>query len=175
MRIQNAGLKIIYASDALVYTEGASDIKSLMSQRLRWKRGRFETFKQNHNLFFSFKKHHNKLLSWIILPLAYFGELQLSLEIFFLTFLYIYSYMLSDFSSFISGIVVVSTMFFVQMFFDDNKIKNNISFYILLPIGWLLFYVTTYVEFTALIKSVWGLIKKKEIKWQRWERTGVRD
>jgi len=172
LRIQVAGFKIVYASDAVVYTEGASELSSLMKQRLRWKRGRFETFFENHKMFFSLKKQHNKILCWIILPLAYFGEVQLSLELFFVAFLYVYSFMVSDFSSFISGIVVVSSMFFVQMFFDDRK-NQGLGFYLLSPIGWLLFYIATYVEFNALIKSVWGLIRKKELKWQKWKREGL--
>lgn len=172
VRIQDAGMKIVYVSDALIYTEGASEIKGLMKQRLRWKRGRFETFFQHKHLFFSRKKRHNKLLTWAILPLAYFGELQLSLELFFLLFLYIYSYFIRDFSSFISGIVVVGFMFLVQFFFDDKSTRKA-SFYLLAPIGWLLFYVSTFVEFNALFKSIVGLIQKKELKWQKWERKGV--
>lgn len=172
LRIQVAGFKIVYASDALVYTEGASELGSLMKQRLRWKRGRFETFFENSHMFFSLKKKHNKILCWIILPLAYFGEMQLALELFFVAFLYVYSFLINDFSSFISGIIVVSSMFFVQMFFDDRK-NQGLGFYLLSPIGWLLFYISTYVEFNALIKSVWGLIRKKELKWQKWKREGL--
>jgi cellulose synthase/poly-beta-1,6-N-acetylglucosamine synthase-like glycosyltransferase len=44
VRIQYAGMKIVYAEDAIVYTEGAAEFKDLVSQRLRWKRGRLETF-----------------------------------------------------------------------------------------------------------------------------------
>lgn len=172
VRIQDLGMKIVYVDKAIVYTEGASELKGLMKQRLRWKRGRFETFMENKHLFFSTQKHHNKILTWIILPLAWFGEVQLSSELFFLVFLYIYSYLSNDFSSFISGIVVVGSMFFVQMFFDDTK-TQKFSFYILMPIGWLLFYISTYVEFNALFKSVWGLVRKQELKWQKWQRQGV--
>lgn len=172
LRIQVAGFKVVYAADALVYTEGASEIGSLMKQRLRWKRGRFETFFDNHDVFFSLKKKHNKILCWIILPLAYFGEVQLFMELFFVAFLYFYSFLINDFSSFISGVIVVSSMFFVQMFFDDKQ-NNKLSFYLLAPIGWLLFYIVTYVEFNALIKSLWGLFRKKELKWQKWKREGL--
>ncbi len=172
VRIQQAGMKIVYASDAIVYTEGASDLDGLIKQRLRWKRGRFETFFEHKSIFFSFKKKHNKVLSWIVLPLAYFGELQLSLELFFIAFLYFYSFMINDFSSFISGIIVVASMFFVQIAFDSKEYKNA-SFYFLMPIGWLLFYLTTFVELNALVKSLWGLFKKKELKWQKWERRGL--
>jgi biofilm PGA synthesis N-glycosyltransferase PgaC len=172
VRIQDAGMKIVYVADAIIYTEGASEIKGLMKQRLRWKRGRFETFFQHKHLFFSAKRDHNKLLTCIILPLAWFGELQLALEMFFLMFLYIYSFFTQDFSSFISGIIVVGFMFFIQLCFDDKQTRKA-SFYLLAPIGWLLFYVSTFVEFNALLKSVIGLAQKKELKWQKWERKGV--
>lgn len=172
VRIQDAGMKIVYVGDAVIHTEGAADIKGLMNQRLRWKRGRFETFFQHKHLFFSTKQNHNKLLTWVILPLAWFGELQLFLELFFLIFLYIYSFLIQDFSSFISGILVVGFMFFIQILFDDKSTRKG-SFFLLSPIGWLLFYVSTFVEFNALLKSLTGLIRKKELKWQKWERKGV--
>lgn len=172
VRIQDAGMKIVYAPDAIIYTEGASELGGLMKQRLRWKRGRFETFFQNRQLFFSVDRKHNKILSWLVLPLAWFGEFQLAFELFFVAFLYFYSFLTHNFSSFISGIIVVGFMFFVQMFFDDTETRRP-SFYLLSPIGWLLFYVATFVEFNALCRSVWGLIRKKELKWQKWERKGV--
>ncbi|MBY0538338.1 glycosyltransferase family 2 protein [Patescibacteria group bacterium] len=172
VRIQAHGMRIAYAPDALVYTEGAVTLSGLMKQRLRWKRGRFETFAEHRGMFCSFKKEHNKLLSWFILPLAIIGELQLSLEILFLTFLYIFSFMTGDFTSFISGIVVVSSMFLVQVAFDKHR-EATLPFLLLAPIGWLLFYVSTFVETNALFKALWGYIRKQELVWQKWERKGV--
>ena len=171
-RIQYAGMKIVYAEDAVVYTEGASDLNGLIKQRLRWKRGRFETFLNHHQLFFSIDKRHNKVLSWLILPLAIFGDLQLFLELFFIAFVYIYSYLTDDYSSFISGIVVVSSMFAVQILFDTNRKKWG-RLILLAPIGWLLLYASTFVEFNALIKSLWGYIRKEKVEWQAWKRKGV--
>lgn len=172
VRIQAAGMKIVYASDAMVYTEGAVSLKGLVKQRLRWKRGRFQTFFSHRHLFFSLHKKHNKLLTFIMLPLAYFGDVQLFFELPFLAFLYVYSYLTHDFSSFISGVIVVSSMFIVQIAFDGRK-KGKLLLILLAPIGWLLFYVSTYVEFLALIKSVWASISKKEVTWQKWQRQGV--
>ena len=172
VRIQGNGMRIAYAPEAIVYTEGAVTLGGLMKQRLRWKRGRFETFAEHRDMFFSLKKEHNFLLSWFILPLALIGELQLSLEIAFLSFLYIFSFITGDFTSFISGIVVVGSMFIVQVVFDDHR-ESTISFLLLAPIGWLLFYVSTLVETNALFKAFWGYIRKKELTWQKWERKGV--
>lgn len=172
VRIQHSGMKIVYAPDALVFTEGAVDLSGLMKQRLRWKRGRFETFFEHRDLFFSTNRKHNKILSWFILPLAVFGDMQLSFELFFLSFLYIYSYLVRDFSSFISGIVVVSSMFVIQIIFDGYRKKWG-NLILLAPIGWLLLYVSTFVEFNALVKAFLGYMRKEEVKWQSWKRNGV--
>lgn len=171
VRIQNAGMKIVYAAEAVVYTEGASTFKGLSEQRLRWKRGRFQTFSTHRHLFFSTKRRHNKLLTWLILPLAVFGDTQLFFEILFLAFLYVFSFLTHDFSSFISGIFVVSSMFLVQI--AEDKSAHKTLLYLLAPIGWLLFYVSTIVEYRALLTSVWGMVARQKLVWQKWERTGL--
>ncbi len=175
MRIQNAGYKIVYADDAIVYTEGATSLAGLMKQRLRWKRGRLETFGQFKNMFFSFNHKHKFILCWIILPISIFGELQMFMEPIFIIALYTYCFLTNDFISFVSGMLIVSTMFYIIFLFDNFSIKNmkKSEFLILAPISWLLFYIATFVEFVALIQSVWGILKKKEIKWQKWDRVGV--
>lgn len=172
VRIQDAGMKIEFASEAVVYTEGASDLKSLKNQRLRWKRGRFQTFYQHMHMFFSVRRRHNKFLTLVMMPLAMLQELQLLLEIPFLIFLYAFSVINSDFTSFFMGVMVVGMMFVVQfMFYDPNTRK--LSFIALAPIGWLLFYIATYVEAWALIKSIQTFVFKKEVVWQKWERKGI--
>jgi poly-beta-1,6-N-acetyl-D-glucosamine synthase len=172
VRIQHSGMKIVYAPDAVVYTEGAADFAGLIKQCLRWKRGRLQTFLEYRHLFFSTDKKHNKILSWIILPLAIFGDMQLSFELFFIVFLYAYSYMVNDYSSFISGIIVVSSMFAVQIIFDRYGKKWG-RLILLAPIGWLLLYASTFVEFNALLKAFWGYLKGEEVMWQNWNRKGV--
>lgn len=106
--------------------------------------------------------------------MALFGDLQLFFEVFFLAFLYVYSFITHDYTSFISGILVVSTMFFVQIWEDKTRKKKDLlTLYFLAPIGWLLFYVTTVIEYRALVKSLWGLARGKELAWQKWNRVGI--
>ncbi len=171
-RIQYAGMKIVYAENAVVFTEGATTINDLMKQRLRWKRGRLETFLDYPQMFFSGHQIHRKVLSWLILPLAIFGDMQLFMELFFIIFVYIYSYLTRDYSSFISGIIVVTSMFMIQILFD-HRVKKRANLLLLAPIGWLLFYISTFVEFNALIKTFWSYLKKEKIEWQVWKREGV--
>jgi cellulose synthase/poly-beta-1,6-N-acetylglucosamine synthase-like glycosyltransferase len=165
-------MRIVYAHDAVVYTEAASDMQGLLKQRLRWKRGRFETFHDYIHMFFSMRRRHNKILTLVMLPLAMFSEAQLFCEFWFLAFLYTYSIFSADFSSFLSGILVVSSMFVVQVLFDDKQTRN-VSFILLAPIGWLLFYATTFVETHALVRSIWGALNNQKVTWQRWQRKGV--
>lgn len=174
VRIQAAGMRIIYAADAVVYTEGAADLKGLMKQRLRWKHGRFKTFWEHRSLFFRAQQGRNRLLTWLVLPLAIFGDSQLFFEIIFLVFLYAYALWAHDFSSFVSGIIVVWAMFAVQIF-DGRAQDRRSSFLLLAPIGWLLFYIATFVEYNALLRSIWAYFKGHEVQWQKWRRHGVLD
>lgn len=170
VRVQEAGMRIVYAADAVVYTEGASTFSGLKKQRLRWKYGRFQTFYTHRALFFSTRKEHSRFLTWLILPLAIFGDAQLFLELFFLVFLYVYSMLTHDFSSFLSGVIVVSSMFAVQIFDDSSPKKWSI--YALAPVAWMLFYLTTYIEHHALFKSISMAYSKQKPQWQRWQRVG---
>ena len=172
MRIQKAGMKIVYASDAIIYTEGANSPRSLAKQRLRWKKGMFETLGKHPELLFSTQDNHNFPLCWFLLPLCYFGNIQLGLELFFLAFLYVYSFLTSDFASFLSGMAVVSSMFFVIMFFEGKE-HRKLGFFILAPIAWMLFYLSTVIEFQALVRTVWCTLTGKKVVWQNWNRQGI--
>jgi poly-beta-1,6-N-acetyl-D-glucosamine synthase len=172
VRIQKAGMKIVYAADAVVYTEGASDTQGLSKQRLRWKKGRIDTFIEHKNLFFSSQKGHNKFLTWFVMPFALLGDTELLVELPFMLFLCIYAYMAKDPNPFLALFSLITFAFFVQVFVSDRK-YNTKSIYTLAPIAWLMFYFITYIEIKALINSLLSLYKKREIKWQRWERKGI--
>ena len=174
VRIQQAGMKIVYAADAVVYTEGADNIRGLMKQRLRWKRGRIDTFIQYKRLFFSRRKRHNKFLSWFVLPFAVLGDTELLIEIPFILFLYITSFITNDYSPFLAAFLIVTFVFYAQIFAPDKK-YNKTNPYLLAPIGWLMFYLITFIELTALVRSLWSIYKNTNVRWQSWKRTGLTD
>jgi cellulose synthase/poly-beta-1,6-N-acetylglucosamine synthase-like glycosyltransferase len=170
VRICAAGMKVVYADDAIVYTEGASTVNGLAKQRLRWKMGWFQTIYDHKHFIFSRDKKHNKLLSWVLIPFVYFSSVQLVFEPWFVLFLYIYSYFIRDFSPFITWIGA-ETIMILFVLIKDRKYQN-LSTIFLGPITWLLFYLATYIEFRSLFFTIWHIIKKKELKWQKWERSG---
>jgi poly-beta-1,6-N-acetyl-D-glucosamine synthase len=172
VRIQSAGMKIVYAADAIVYTEGASDLSGLRKQRLRWKRGRIDTFVKYRKLFFSVKKKHNTFLAWFSLPFAVFGDIELLFEIPFISFITILAILTHDFTPFIGTMSVAAFVFFIQTFSPDGKYTRKIT-YLLAPIGWLIFMVVTFVELSALMLSLKAMYSGEKTVWQRWQRKGL--
>ncbi len=171
VRICNKGMRSVYVDDAIIYTEGADSISGLAKQRFRWKIGWFKTIYANRNIIFSKKKEHNKTLSWAIIPLGYFTNFQLLIEPFFVLFIYIYSYIKQDFLIFLSWIFAEFVMISLIIILDRKNQPLRILF--LTPIVWLLFYLTTLIEFKAFLSTLTHWIRKKDAQWQKWNRKGI--
>lgn len=174
MRTKYYGLKSAYAEDVLCYTEGASTYAGLINQRLRWKKGRFDTFVKYRRMFFSWTKHHNKSLGWLVLPLALFAELQLILEPISATLLITYSIISGEYVSLALSMLFIGISYIVIALFGEHmKFSERLKLIGLWPITWPLFYVIVWIEFHALIRGLHMGIRGDEIEWQSWEREGV--
>lgn len=170
-RLQTKGCRIVFIEDAVAYTEGPVTVKDLAKQRLRWKKGRLDTFIKHRELFFSSKNYHSKFLTHYLLPITLFYEIELILEPFLTVFGIYYLYTTHDFKALILWILftgLVNTSAFV---FGSSK--NNRIAYVFLPIYFLLSYVLTVIEIYAMYMSVKLLLSKKDVTWQKWNRKGV--
>ncbi len=163
--------KTRYAADAVVFTEGPSDWKSLSQQRLRWKYGRLLTFIKHRKLFFN-AKLGNPYLSFLILPIAVYADISLLLEAFLLAAFYGYAIYTNDYLPLACVIVFVSTMICLQIA-CDSKARFHRNILCLAPVAWVLFYVIDAVEVQALYRSLKRLIKRQSIEWQSWSRVGL--
>lgn len=171
MRFRFAGYKCTYAPDVICYTEGASSISGLVNQRLRWKKGRMDTFIKYRTLFFSLDKKHNKFLSFFILPFAVIQEVQLLLEPIFIALLVGYSLITLDFISLSFGILFLFVVYLINALFADKD--SEIKLILLFPATWPLFYFLLWVEFLALIRTLILMYRGNDITWQRWNRQGI--
>ncbi len=171
-RLLNLGYKTRYAADAIVYTEGPSDWKSLFNQRLRWKYGRLLTFIKHRKLFFSLRKHHSPYLSMLLLPVAMYAELTLLLEGFLLTIFYGYTIIANDYMPLLFVILFINTIITIQVIFDARS-QFHSNLILIAPVAWLLFYVIDVVEFQALYRSIKRLWNKQDLQWQKWQRVGL--
>jgi poly-beta-1,6-N-acetyl-D-glucosamine synthase len=171
MRTRYAGMKCTYAEDVVAYTEGASSAFGLINQRVRWKKGRFDTFAKYKSMFFSTHDNHNTLLSFFILPLAMIAEAQLLVEPIAISILITYSIISSDYLSLTLGIFFIFQTYLVTCVFNNSKIEFGRLFSFIYT--WPLFYILVWIEFLALWKSILMSLKGEEIEWQSWKRQGI--
>jgi poly-beta-1,6-N-acetyl-D-glucosamine synthase len=172
MRCRYAGYKCTYAEDVLTFTEGASNILGLINQRIRWKKGRFDTFLKYRNMFFSADDRHNAFLSFFVLPYAMLSELQLLLEPIAISVLIAYSFTTSDFLSLTIGLFFILQIYIVTTFF--HGLKPNLKILLSFPFTWTLFYLLVWIEFLSLYKSIKMSFEGTDITWQKWDRKGIK-
>jgi cellulose synthase/poly-beta-1,6-N-acetylglucosamine synthase-like glycosyltransferase len=173
LRIQEAGMRIVYAPEALVHTEGPTTLRGLLRQRLRWKRGRLEAFSMHKSSFFSLKKGLNKPFFWIVLPLVLVEDIEIFLGTAYIILLYVYSFLTYDFSILLLSIGFAMILFLFQ--FSEDRQFRKVSFFLLAPLIWFFFHVVTFVEINSLLRALYTFLRKREVKWQKWQRTGVAD
>ncbi|GHO79528.1 hypothetical protein KSD_72990 [Ktedonobacter sp. SOSP1-85] len=173
LRIQEAGMKIVYVPEAIVHTEGPTSLNGLLKQRLRWKRGRLEAFQMHRRFFFGRQQGINKPFFWIVLPLVILEDIESILGAIFTLLLYLLSALTHDFSVLLATIFVVAITFVLQ--FSEEKAFRKPSFFLLAPLVWFFFHLVTFVELHSLFKALWTFYRKREVTWQKWQRTGVAD
>lgn len=172
MRVRAAGYQCTYAEDVICYTEGASDLPSLVAQRIRWKKGRLDTFVKYRRLFFSTEDHHNFFLSFFILPFSVLAEIQLVFEPIAIAILIAYSFVTSEFLSLAIGISFIFLVYLAVSLFHDTRPRPILIF--LFPFTWPLFYMLDWIEWLALLKSLKLIRQRKDVQWQHWSRQGIK-
>ena len=169
-RMQQAGMKITYTSEAVIYTEAPSTLKELVKQRLRWTRSRFEMFRRYPRFLFSTRKGHNKFLTCLVLPLIIFNDwlyvIKMALK------LGIYSYCLVSHTYHLLAILILITTLTsgIPMWASG---KEHRRYVILAPIYWLLGFYTSFIEVYAICRSIWSMWRNKPVRWQNWQRQGA--
>lgn len=172
MRILSHGYKTRYAADAIVYTEGPSDFKSLCNQRLRWKFGRLRTFLRHRKLFFGRSSAQSPYLRFFLLPMALYAEALLLAEGLMFTLFTLYTLQTSDYLPFIIVILLLSSLICMQVLCDpQSRFHRNLIF--LAPVSWALLFFTDVVELQALVRSLKRLSNREKVQWQEWKRVGL--
>ncbi|WOP17716.1 glycosyltransferase family 2 protein [Raineyella sp. LH-20] len=171
-RIQAAGYAIAYAADAVVYTEGAEDLRGLSRQRLRWKYGRLLTFARYRWLFFSLRRHHSAPLTLLILPVAVISEALLLLEWALLAIFFWYTAHTQDYAPILLYAGLTAVLVTLQVLTDPER-RQNLNLLLLAPGAWCVLYLVDVVEFQALARSILRIIRGEGVTWQRWNRCGV--
>ena len=170
MRTRFNGMECAFAEDVIVYTEGAATTGSLISQRVRWKKGRFDTFVKYAPLFFSTEDKHNGWLSFYQLPMSLIGEFLLFLSPIAISLMVSYTIFTADYISIAINILFFG-VFYVATALFARQFKPILI--LLFPFTWLVFYYFVFVEYIAQLKSFYLMLRKKDVVWQSWNRTGI--
>lgn len=173
--------KIVYLPESLCWTEGPSDLKTFINQRVRWARGLAQNLLQHRTMFFNPKYGKTgmlvfpyflffefalpiiELLGLIVILLDYFF---FGLDVYFLFLVSVTAYLVYTFFSLIS--IYIDQLIYKQ--FDG--IKDMIA-----VIGMILIEPFVYhplLIYTCL-KGYFNFFLNKEKKWGVMERTGFNE
>jgi cellulose synthase/poly-beta-1,6-N-acetylglucosamine synthase-like glycosyltransferase len=171
MRTRFHGYKCTYAEDVVCYTEGASDINGLIAQRVRWKKGRLDTFRKYKSMFFSTEDRHNTFLSFFVLPFSILAEVQLLFEPIAIAIFIAYCIVTSEFLSLAIGLLFILLVFVAVSFFHNSRPRPLLV--LTFPFVWPVFYMLDWIEFLSLYKSLKMIRSGKDVEWQQWNRQGL--
>src|SRR5260221_9666830 len=113
-RIQQAGMRVVYAPRAVVHTEGPSTLRGLIKQRKRWKRGRIETIVRYTSETFN-KKSKNKLFFWLAVPSVYLDDIVMVFSVVLTVLLYFYSVEIVNYS-FLYALMAMGSFIYLFVF-----------------------------------------------------------
>lgn len=180
LRDGNNVVRVIYGSDVVAYTESVLRVSDLIKQRYRWKWGRCQTFLKNRAMFFSKDQKFTIGLVWVYLPLAVFYELTFLLEPVMLAFILSIVVAYRDYFSLISAIALVSFYILMNVMAEETlSVGDKTQLILLAPVMYFAFYIISFVEYVALLKSLANMHTIKESlaththTWTPVERSGT--
>ncbi len=158
LRSGNKNIRVIYAPDVICWTQGVLSIKDLIKQRYRWKWGRYQTFLKNKSMFFSTQKQFTSGLTWIYLPFAIWSDLTFLFEPIVLGFILFISIVYHDPLTILSSFTVLTFYILMNILAEETiSLKSKLQLILITPLIYFLFYILSFVEYMALVKSIFKL------------------
>jgi cellulose synthase/poly-beta-1,6-N-acetylglucosamine synthase-like glycosyltransferase len=155
LRDGNNVVRVIYGSDVIAYTESVIRISDLIKQRYRWKWGRCQTFLKNREMFFSTDGRFTKGLVWVYLPLAVVYELTFLIEPVMLAFIFSIIVVHRDYLTLASALGLISFYIMMNIISEETlSMAEKIQLIVLAPGMYLAFYLISFAEYVALLKSL---------------------
>lgn len=154
--------RVIFAGDALTYTEPVLTYAGLIKQRFRWKYGRLQSFYKNRALFFSPDSKYSLQLTWFLLPVTLIYEVATLLEP--LIILYVLYICLAYGSVETLGLTMVTftTIIILNTWSSDHiSIAHRLRLTAYAPAMYVLMYGLVAVEYIAAVTSAAQIHKLK--------------
>jgi cellulose synthase/poly-beta-1,6-N-acetylglucosamine synthase-like glycosyltransferase len=173
LRLQKAGMPVLYADNARVYTEAPNTIQGMIKQRRRWKRGNLEAYWLHRSLFFGNVAKKEFFFFWIVLPLIVM-ELVLLFPSTLLTLLLLIATTLTGNPTLIATSILYNMLWFSFLLLRDKECRQ-LRFLLLIPVAFYATFFIGLVDAYAFITALWAVLSKQAPSWQKLQRTGVID
>lgn len=168
LKLVNSGHKVIHVDKAVCVTEGASTFKGLIDQRTRWRHGYFQCLRERRGTLD--KNILGFYLSYIELPLSFFGILELLL--FPILLVLLVTQIIIYFNPWVFFVYYL-LLPFGSLLLLSGKVKQDTGSYLGVLILPLLFLIANTIEFISLLKALFRFSFNKETQWTKWKRTGI--
>ena len=169
IRVQKAGYRIAYCADAIVYTEVPTTFNSLLKQRKRWTYSRFMTFKRYNSMIFSRQKEHNKVLTWLVMPLIIFNDWLYIVKMLLKIGLYVVALVTGSYQV-LAMLVLLSMVITAIPLVQDRQYR---AYILLSPLAWILSFVSAFIEMLASASAIRNMLGKREVTWGVQQRQGA--
>ncbi|MGW6934860.1 glycosyltransferase [Lentzea sp. NPDC054927] len=168
----NFNWRIIFAADAIAYTQAVPSLHGLLRQRFRWKFGRLQAFYKHRSLFFG--TSCSRLLSWVHLPYTAAGEVLVLFEP-----LFIYVVISATLQTgWFTGILLLCAVYTGVAFFTiigdlTEPWRAKAPLLALAPLAYPLLMVIVFVDFVAVLRSLLTVLRgyRPVGRWEHVERT----
>ncbi|WP_082115049.1 glycosyltransferase [Lentzea aerocolonigenes] len=168
----NFDWRIIFAADAIAYTQAVPSLSGLLRQRFRWKFGRLQAFYKHRSLFFG--RSCSCLLSWLHLPYTAAGEVLVLFEP-----LFVYVVVSATFQTgWFTGILLLCAVYTGVTFFTiigdlTEPWPSKLRLLSLAPLAYPLLMVIVFVDFVAVLRSLLTVLRgyRPAGRWEHVERT----
>lgn len=179
LRLGNKSNKVVYAADMIAYTESCLSMKALLRQRYRWKWGRSQTFIKNTSMFFNTDRKYSKGLTFVYLPYALYGDISFLFEPLMAAYIFFVAVYYRDPYTLASAALVLSMYTGINILAEDTlPLRERLSLLFFVPVMYFLFYVLSFAEYVALIRTLFKVhtlkrsIREQDCSWQHVERSG---
>lgn len=180
LRLGNKEHRAIYGADVIAWTESVLTLRALIKQRFRWKWGRGQTFEKNWDMFFTRHKKHGKFLTWAYLPFALFSDIAFFFEPLVVSYIIYITALYGDWVTLVSAFTVIG-MYLALNIVAENTVpwKDKMLFIALAPFMYFFFYLLSFAEYVALIKTYANYkqlrvsLRQNDCRWDHVERAAT--
>ena len=173
--------KVVFAPNAITYTESVLTFRQLVRQRFRWKYGRLQAFMKNSHLFFSRHPTYDKRLTWLNLPFALYSEVTFMLEPVIIGFVAYVTIRYHTLGTIFTAYAVMTIYVALNVLAEDsNSLHQRLRLLLLAPVQYPLLLLVSAAEYWALLlvlRRLPDLLFRRQghATWQHVERAGDAD